>query len=138
MLNSVLSLSNLAHTFAIRSSSSSINLRNPASLIGRSASSLRLRTFASSAMTSTRHLVAQANDFADGDKVRFLLLVASQDHDVSMLMLCCWWGMQQQVQVGETPLLLFKLQGQFHATGAKCTHYGAPLVKGVLTSSGRL
>lgn len=35
-------------------------------------------------------------------------------------------------------VLLVNVKGKIQAVGAKCTHYGAPLVKGVLTSDGRL
>ena len=35
-------------------------------------------------------------------------------------------------------VLLCKVQGKVHATSANCTHYGAPLVKGVLAPDGRL
>lgn len=35
-------------------------------------------------------------------------------------------------------VLLVNAAGTVQATGSKCTHYGAPLVKGVLTKSGRL
>lgn len=35
-------------------------------------------------------------------------------------------------------VLLLKIQDQVHATSANCTHYGAPLAKGVLTPEGRL
>ncbi|KAH8831282.1 hypothetical protein DL96DRAFT_1777615 [Flagelloscypha sp. PMI_526] len=35
-------------------------------------------------------------------------------------------------------VLLSNVGGKINATGAFCTHYGAPLAKGVLTSSGRL
>lgn len=35
-------------------------------------------------------------------------------------------------------VLLLKVQDKVHATSANCTHYGAPLVKGVLTPEGRL
>ncbi|EDU47574.1 rubredoxin-NAD + reductase [Pyrenophora tritici-repentis] len=35
-------------------------------------------------------------------------------------------------------VLLLKVQDQVHATSSNCTHYGAPLVKGVLTPEGRL
>ncbi|EOD52408.1 hypothetical protein GTA08_BOTSDO10000 [Neofusicoccum parvum] len=35
-------------------------------------------------------------------------------------------------------VLLVKVQDQIHATSPNCTHYGAPLVKGVLTGEGRL
>jgi nitrite reductase/ring-hydroxylating ferredoxin subunit len=35
-------------------------------------------------------------------------------------------------------VLLLKIQDQVHATSSNCTHYGAPLVKGVLTPEGRL
>ena len=35
-------------------------------------------------------------------------------------------------------LLIVNLNGQIHAMTARCTHYGAPLVKGVLTPDGRI
>ncbi|CAE7219218.1 hypothetical protein P3342_013374 [Pyrenophora teres f. teres] len=35
-------------------------------------------------------------------------------------------------------VLLLKIKDQVHATSSNCTHYGAPLVKGVLTPEGRL
>jgi nitrite reductase/ring-hydroxylating ferredoxin subunit len=35
-------------------------------------------------------------------------------------------------------VLLLKIQDKVHATSPNCTHYGAPLVKGVLTPEGRL
>ncbi|KAI1908129.1 Apoptosis-inducing factor 1 [Ophidiomyces ophidiicola] len=40
--------------------------------------------------------------------------------------------------LGDTKLLLVKLDGQVHALTPNCTHYGAPLVKGVLTPDGRI
>lgn len=35
-------------------------------------------------------------------------------------------------------VLLVKVNNQVHATSSNCTHYGAPLVKGVVTGDGRL
>ena len=35
-------------------------------------------------------------------------------------------------------VLLVKSNNELHAMSSKCTHYGAPLVKGVVTGSGRL
>ena len=35
-------------------------------------------------------------------------------------------------------MLLSRLGDKIHATSAFCTHYGAPLVKGVLTADGRV
>lgn len=35
-------------------------------------------------------------------------------------------------------VLLVNAGGKIQAVGSKCTHYGAPLVKGVLTTNGRL
>ena len=35
-------------------------------------------------------------------------------------------------------VLLVNAGGKVHAIGAKCTHYGAPLAKGVLASDGRI
>ena len=35
-------------------------------------------------------------------------------------------------------VLLLKVQDKVHATSANCTHYGAPLAKGILTPEGRL
>ncbi|SDJ91506.1 Reductase C-terminal [Catalinimonas alkaloidigena] len=44
-------------------------------------------------------------------------------------------GDMKQVKVGDTDVLLVRLPDHFYALGAKCTHYGAPLVKGVLHES---
>lgn len=35
-------------------------------------------------------------------------------------------------------VLLVNSAGSVQALGSKCTHYGAPMVKGILTNSGRL
>ena len=35
-------------------------------------------------------------------------------------------------------VLLVKVKGKIHALNANCTHFGAPLKNGVLTSEGRL
>lgn len=35
-------------------------------------------------------------------------------------------------------VLLVNSAGSVQALGSRCTHYGAPLVKGILTDSGRL
>eukprot|EP01117_Protostelium_nocturnum_P016379 TRINITY_DN647_c0_g1_i1.p1 TRINITY_DN647_c0_g1~~TRINITY_DN647_c0_g1_i1.p1 ORF type:complete len:612 (-),score=252.09 TRINITY_DN647_c0_g1_i1:128-1786(-) len=48
---------------------------------------------------------------------------------------------KREVAVGEGgkyKILLTNVEGKIYATGHKCTHYGAPLVNGVLTSTGRL
>ncbi|TQV92287.1 hypothetical protein V2A60_006975 [Cordyceps javanica] len=50
-------------------------------------------------------------------------------------------GSKQEVEVEgieDAKVLLVNAGGQIQALGSKCTHYGAPLVKGVLTGSGRL
>lgn len=50
-------------------------------------------------------------------------------------------GQMQEAEVEgieDGKVLLIKNQGQVHATGAKCTHYGAPLKNGVVSSDGRL
>ncbi|EEP77273.1 conserved hypothetical protein [Uncinocarpus reesii 1704] len=50
-------------------------------------------------------------------------------------------GEKREVEVeglDDTKVLLVKLDGQVHAMTANCTHYGAPLVKGVLTPDGRI
>ncbi len=41
-------------------------------------------------------------------------------------------GEMKQVQAGSTPVLLLHLQDGFHAVGALCTHYEAPLAVGAL------
>ena len=41
-------------------------------------------------------------------------------------------GEMTQVSVGETDVLLSRIDGEYHATGAYCSHYGAPLSDGVL------
>lgn len=40
-------------------------------------------------------------------------------------------GEMKEIDIGETRALLVKDKGNFSAIGHKCTHYGAPLVKGV-------
>ncbi len=50
-------------------------------------------------------------------------------------------GAKQEVEVEDIEggkVLLVNAGGRIQALGAKCTHYGAPLAKGVLTSNGRL
>ncbi|KJZ72695.1 hypothetical protein HIM_07887 [Hirsutella minnesotensis 3608] len=50
-------------------------------------------------------------------------------------------GSKREVEVEgikDAKVLLVNAGGKVQALGAKCTHYGAPLAKGVLTSSGRL
>ncbi|KAI6296326.1 hypothetical protein MCOR33_007056 [Pyricularia grisea] len=50
-------------------------------------------------------------------------------------------GDKQEVEVEGLPdakVLLVNAAGKIQAIGPKCTHYGAPLVKGVLTTSGRI
>ncbi|XP_060050353.1 apoptosis-inducing factor 3 isoform X7 [Erinaceus europaeus] len=46
-------------------------------------------------------------------------------------------GLMREVELGWGKVLLVKDNGEFHALGHKCPHYGAPLVKGVL-SRGRV
>ncbi|MEH2390729.1 MAG: FAD-dependent oxidoreductase [Nostoc sp.] len=41
-------------------------------------------------------------------------------------------GEMRQVSVGETEILLTRLDGKYHAVGAHCSHYKAPLAEGVL------
>ena len=41
-------------------------------------------------------------------------------------------GEMQQIAVGDSQILLSKVNDKFYATGAFCSHYGAPLEKGVL------
>ncbi|KAG6817164.1 hypothetical protein H0H87_012125 [Tephrocybe sp. NHM501043] len=49
-------------------------------------------------------------------------------------LLCC----RKEVAFDEGKVLLSRLGDKIHATSAFCTHYGAPLAKGVLTSDGRV
>jgi NADPH-dependent 2,4-dienoyl-CoA reductase/sulfur reductase-like enzyme/nitrite reductase/ring-hydroxylating ferredoxin subunit len=46
-------------------------------------------------------------------------------------------GEMKQVSADGTDILLARVEGKYHAVGALCTHYGAPLVEGVL-SGGRI
>src|SRR5918912_638875 len=43
-------------------------------------------------------------------------------------------GEMKQVSVNGTEILLARIRGKYHAVGAHCTHYGAPLVEGVLSN----
>lgn len=50
-------------------------------------------------------------------------------------------GEKRQVEVEgveDGQVLLLKVNDKVHATSSKCTHFGAPLTKGVLTPEGRL
>lgn len=49
-------------------------------------------------------------------------------------------GDKQEVEVEglDSKVLLVNAGGQIQAIGPKCTHYGAPLVNGVLSTNGRL
>lgn len=49
-------------------------------------------------------------------------------------------GFKQEVDVEglDAKLLLVNAGGKVQAIGPKCTHYGAPLIKGILTTTGRL
>ncbi|MBC8123692.1 MAG: FAD-dependent oxidoreductase, partial [Gemmatimonadaceae bacterium] len=42
-------------------------------------------------------------------------------------------GQMKQVSVGKTEVLLARTGGKFYAVGAFCSHYGAPLAKGVMS-----
>lgn len=44
-------------------------------------------------------------------------------------------GEMKQVSVDGTELLIARVNGEFHAIAAHCTHYGAPLVDGVLNGN---
>ncbi len=46
-------------------------------------------------------------------------------------------GGMKKVECGEKEILLVKLDGEFHALGPECSHYGAPLEEGVL-NEGRI
>jgi nitrite reductase/ring-hydroxylating ferredoxin subunit len=47
--------------------------------------------------------------------------------------------LRKEVEFGEGgKVLLSRLGDKVHATSAFCTHYGAPLAKGVLTADGRV
>ncbi|MGB3512415.1 MAG: Rieske 2Fe-2S domain-containing protein [Microcoleaceae cyanobacterium] len=58
-------------------------------------------------MSYTTATVAKINDFKDGE--------------------------MQQVSIGKTNIVLAKIDGQFKAFGGHCTHYGAPLAKGIIS-----
>jgi nitrite reductase/ring-hydroxylating ferredoxin subunit len=45
---------------------------------------------------------------------------------------------RQEVSFGEGKVLLSRLNDKVYATSARCTHYGAPLSRGVLTFDGRV
>ncbi|WP_168210598.1 apoptosis inducing factor family protein [Persicimonas caeni] len=44
-------------------------------------------------------------------------------------------GEMKQVEVGDTDVLLTRIDGDYHAVGAHCVHYGAPLANGVLSGN---
>jgi hypothetical protein len=45
---------------------------------------------------------------------------------------------RKEVEFDQGKVLLSRLGDKIHATSAFCTHYGAPLAKGVLASDGRV
>ena len=45
---------------------------------------------------------------------------------------------RKEVDFESGKVLVSRLGDKLHATSAFCTHYGAPLAKGVLTSDGRV
>ena len=47
-------------------------------------------------------------------------------------------GEMKQVAFEDGQVLVSRIGDEIHATSAFCTHYGAPLAKGVLTSDGRV
>ncbi|KAK4688003.1 apoptosis-inducing factor 3, partial [Tremellales sp. Uapishka_1] len=47
-------------------------------------------------------------------------------------------GQMKTVPFGDGKVLLSKIKGEVYATSAVCTHYGAPLEKGVLSHDGRV
>ncbi|ESK86596.1 rhodocoxin reductase [Moniliophthora roreri MCA 2997] len=47
-------------------------------------------------------------------------------------------GQMKEVEFEQGKVLLSRLGDKIHATSAFCTHYGAPLAKGVLTADGRV
>lgn len=49
-----------------------------------------------------------------------------------------WQSYRKEVSFEDGKVLLSRLGDKVHATSAYCTHYGAPLAKGVLTSDGRV
>ena len=65
-----------------------------------------------------------------------------QDYKLNLDKLSLEPGQKQEVTVdglGDgAKVLLVNIGGNVSALAAKCTHYGAPLVKGVLTPEGRL
>jgi nitrite reductase/ring-hydroxylating ferredoxin subunit len=38
----------------------------------------------------------------------------------------------KEVEVDEQKILLVRTQGLYSAVGSKCSHYGAPLIKGII------
>ncbi|KAE9408369.1 hypothetical protein BT96DRAFT_962732 [Gymnopus androsaceus JB14] len=47
-------------------------------------------------------------------------------------------GQMKEVEFEQGKVLVSRLGDNYHATSAFCTHYGAPLAKGVLTADGRV
>ncbi|KAJ1656002.1 Apoptosis-inducing factor 1 [Dispira simplex] len=47
-------------------------------------------------------------------------------------------GEKREITIRDGSILLLRLAGQYYALSSHCTHYGAPLVKGVLSTQGKL
>lgn len=94
------------------------------------------------------HLLSEISTI-EGCQAKVLLLLTT----VSSRMARCAWAIaghpfsflllifvngRKEVSFGDGKVLLSRLGDQVHATSAFCTHYGAPLAKGVLTADGRV
>ncbi|KAI9762076.1 MAG: hypothetical protein M1840_001485 [Geoglossum simile] len=68
-------------------------------------------------------------------------MAAQQQYKLILPSLDLQDGEKREVEVegiDKAKILLVKVADKYHALSPRCTHYGAPLVKGVLTGDGRL
>ncbi|KAI9777521.1 MAG: hypothetical protein M1839_008815 [Geoglossum umbratile] len=67
--------------------------------------------------------------------------MAQQQYKLNIPSLDLKNGEKREVEVegiDKAKILLVKVADKYHALSPRCTHYGAPLVKGILTGGGRL
>jgi nitrite reductase/ring-hydroxylating ferredoxin subunit len=91
-------------------------------------------------MVSTKTIpVCDADSLKDGEmSVALIADAISRCHRTTFLVPHTHPICRKEVDFGNGKVLLSKIGDKVHATSAYCTHYGAPLAKGVLVADGRV
>lgn len=102
------------------------SVRYRSSAVPYFSTSISLRT-----MSAQSIAVLDASELKDGEMYVHIEFT-------SLLFLTTWPVHRKEVAFGDGKVLLSKLGDKVYATSAFCTHYGAPLAKGILTADGRV